>query len=374
MAIISKNPHGLVYLETSNTAWVATEFAIRPDVETNATYTINIILASPGVYILNNDQFQIERIIFLCNPKANPTLIATGSQPDETTEERLTFSPSFFLDKLDLIAQDMPHFRRHNPLKTYPKPEKLAVFTRSFNEDIFIQIFIEHYKKLTAPENIYIIDHGSTERSKYLHDNSGVQVIRIPNKRQGETDLHAPRYISYFQRFLLSHYDWVIFVDCDELLVHREGFVALQAMLPLSPPAKIIQAIRGVEIVMDPDTETELDLQRPISLQRHFMCDAPLYAKPVLTSTPAFWSPGFHRNLDEHSIHVCDDLWLIHLKDVSVNEKARRNQLWQTNIQDIWGSATTAEYVQTKESIVQTFRNRIQAGAETMPQWMQGMF
>ncbi|MDR2690417.1 MAG: glycosyltransferase family 2 protein [Azoarcus sp.] len=366
MALIYKNSGDVVLLKTDSMKETAAAFYIKI---ADNLYPLGLLAKSPGLYAIENDLFQVERIISYSNAETEPSLVIQGSS-GQIGEENLAFSASFFLDKLDLAKQNIPFFAPCTLLPVYPRPGHLAVFTRAFNEDIFLKIFIDHYKKLTDPDNIFIIDHGSTMVSKYLQDESGIQVIRIP---KGQTDdQHAARYFAWFQRFLLSHYEWVISSDCDELLIHREGVDGLKTML--SHPGNIIKCGHGIGVIMDPDSEMEIDLQRPVSQQRRFMYHDPVYAKPALASAPTTWHLGFHQNLDDHLTRVCDDLWLVHLRDVSVDERVRRSHLWADNMRRVWSSSTVEKLRKKQETIAREFRDRIRTEAVPIPEWMRGMF
>jgi hypothetical protein len=368
MALIYKNSGDVVLLKTDSMKETAATFYIKI---VDNLYHLAILMESPGLYAIENNSFQVERIISHSNAKTEPILIIQDSS-GRIREENLVFSASFFLDKLDLARQNIPLYAPAC-LSVYPKPGHLAVFTRAFNEDIFLKIFIDHYKKLTDPDNIFIIDHGSTMVSEYLRDESGIQVIRIP---KGQTDeQHAARYFAWFQRFLLSHYEWVISSDCDELLIHREGIDGLKAMLSPDPSPQIIRCGHGIGVIMDPDAEMEIDLQRPVSQQRRFMYHTPAFAKPILASAPTTWSIGFHHSLDDCLMHAYEDLWLIHLRDVSIGERVRRDHLWAGNLQgSFWSSSTAEKSRQNQESIARNFRDKIHAEAVPIPEWMRGMF
>jgi len=286
-------------------------------------------------------------------------------------EELLYFEPSFFAPHLDLSASES--FPPYN-YAAYERPEKLAVFTHASNEDIFLKTFIDYYSKLTDRQHIYIIDHGSQYRSKWLEAETGCQVIRIP---KGKIDhLNIKRYVEYFQRFLLTQYQWVLHVDSDELLVHKQGPAYLRDQLLNSYKDVSLQASIGLNLIQDPRTESELNLDLPITSQRSHYQIAEGYDKPVLSSVPTTWILGFHKNLMDTRNIVVDELCLVHLAFVSLEERVRRNRLWREY------TLTEADSTFVNQSVRNDGDDQVKAemlamlnkGTIAAPAWLAGQF
>jgi hypothetical protein len=335
----------------------------------------------PGMWLLPDELLCIEQAVRAC--AMDPVLLAVDADGVVHAQENLTFAASFFKDRLDLSAIDALPGWHEAP---YPRPEKLAVFTSAFNEGIFLDIFIRHYSKLVAPGHLYVLDHGSTHISSCLaglYENpqqNKPKVVRIP---RGKIDvLNHIRFVEHFQRFLLQQYEWVIYADCDELLIHRGGPQGLHALLDQTGNAKrIFKCAQGFDVVQDIDQESELDAALPVSRQRHWVKPNTWYAKPLLASMPVSWSPGFHKCLNQHepAHQVCDDLFLLHLKSASLAEEQRRNAAWS-------GDCTAAHAEVGKRfknaagllaggaaSPEESFRAAFK-DCQPLPEWMDGLF
>ena len=92
---------------------------------------------------------------------------------------------------------------------------KSAIFTMVKNEKVFLPIWESYYKKHFSSDDIFILDHNSTEEicleiaKKYNY---------IPIKNPYYDDLWRTEVIKAFQKFLLEIYDFVLFTDADEIL------------------------------------------------------------------------------------------------------------------------------------------------------------
>ena len=85
--------------------------------------------------------------------------------------------------------------------------------TMQFNEEDLLPIFLRHYSQYFKPENIYILDHGS---SKNLIP-SGFNRIYIPREKKfSEMDRNA--LVKNICNGLLGYYDYGMYADCDELI------------------------------------------------------------------------------------------------------------------------------------------------------------
>lgn len=85
--------------------------------------------------------------------------------------------------------------------------------TMQYNERTFLPIFIEHYSKYFSPENIYIVDHGSSENLIPTKFNR----IFIPRRNQF-SELDRLSFVSSICHGLLAYYDYGVYADCDELI------------------------------------------------------------------------------------------------------------------------------------------------------------
>ncbi len=330
---------------------------------------LKVAVRSANVFALISEQFLVERAAM--HAKNGLTVRITDNVSGAVVEESLYFEPSFFAPHLDLSTSES--FPPYN-YAPYEKPGKLAVFTHASNEDIFLKTFIDYYSQLTDRQHIYIIDHGSDYRSQWLSAETGCQVIRIP---KGKIDhLNIKRYVEYFQRFLLTQYQWVLHVDSDELLVHRKGPAYLRDQLLNEYHDVSLQASVGLNLIQDPRTEKVLDLDLPITSQRSHYQVADGYDKPVLSSLPTTWILGFHKNLMDARNIVVDDLCLIHLAFVSLEERVRRNRLWREYKLSEADSTFVNQSVRNDgtEQVKAELLDMLNKGTIAAPAWLSGQF
>jgi len=368
MALIYRNDGGVILLEVSQQVphgSVSLAF-FRNEIE---VISLKIGFRSANLFALISEQFLVERAAI--HAKNGLKLHIVDNASGKIIEEPVHFEPSFFAPHLDLSTSES--FPPYN-YATYQRPEKLAVFTHASNEDIFLKTFINYYSQLTDRQHIYIIDHGSDYHSQWLSAETGCQVIRIP---KGKIDhLNIKRYVEYFQRFLLTQYQWVLHVDSDELLVHKKGPAYLCDELLNQYHDVSLQASIGLNLIQDPRTEKELNLDLPITSQRSHYQVADGYDKPVLSSIPTTWILGFHKNLMDTRNVVVDDLCLVHLAFVSLEERVRRNRLWREY------TLTEADSTFVNQSVRNDGTDQVKAelmdmlskGTIVAPAWLSGQF
>ena len=318
--------------------------------------------------IVRNDFFIIERIAKLF---VDDLTIEINGICDEPIVEKLNFHYTIFKDLIDFSLSEK--FLPFN-YKVYKKPSEIAVFTHACNETIFLEIFLNHYKKFTSVSNLYIIDHGSFFIPEKIKE-SGINIIRIP---KGEVDqLNIKRFVEYFQRFLLTQYNWVIHVDADELIVHEKGIDFLLNELLNKDDKCILKPEIGYEIYQD-EQEEEINLEIPITLQRKLAFRFDNYAKPALSSIPTSYSIGFHDQLDLINMKIIKGLCMIHLANVSIGERIRRNLNWQGYLSSE-GDVSVIDHNsrKTKETEIRREISEMKKNNKQqikIPEWMIGIF
>src|SRR6476619_6562901 len=88
-----------------------------------------------------------------------------------------------------------------------------ALPTMVYNERIFLPIWLRHYSRFFAPEDIYVIDHATTDGST---DAGGF--VRIPVEHPSDDDYWRVEVVEHEQRELLDRYDVVLATDVDEIV------------------------------------------------------------------------------------------------------------------------------------------------------------
>lgn len=276
---------------------------------TNLNFIYQLVHATPAVIHIKYTPKTIHDLI-VNNDINNIELIF---------ENKSSLRESLVVDKKLYTNFDSISYVQQVP---YKKPKKIAAFTHVYNEGIMLKVWINYYGNLIGHENLYIIDHGSTIDFKTKID-SRVNVITIP---RGECDhYNISAYCGYFQRFLLTQYEWIINIDCDEFLVVKDGnvfdIINNHSNCVLTPN-------QAYEILYNFENENVLDYNEMLLKQRHWMVSNDHYKKSCLSSIPTTWGPGFHRCYNDNTF--IDNLYLLHLKYIDTYEYAERNKnIWK---------------------------------------------
>lgn len=204
--------------------------------------------------------------------------------------------------------------------------KKLAVFTIIQNEDFFLEIWLNYYKKFFPVEHIYILNHSSTTESclkllKIAKD-SGVNVV--PVYRDLSFDHSWLRTtVEKFQTFLFQSYDYVVFTEIDEIItpnpaLYGKGLNEYIVEKFESTDAETLRCV-GFNVEHDVKAEAEIDLTKRILSQRFNWRRAFIYDKPIISKVPCRWVNGFHSLAVNHTLPASNDLVLIHLHKMDYN-------------------------------------------------------
>ena len=231
--------------------------------------------------------------------------------------------------------------RSHGP---HPTGNQCALITISYNEKELLPIWHKYYSKFFAAEDIYILDHmstdGSADPSKFP---PGTRVQKWTHANFKMPVGYRSWMIETLQdRFLRFGYKCVLFSDVDELIVpspasYPEGlnqylkkFLANDKLLRVRSTAREIGHMtygNGSEATHEPP----LDWSKPILQQRRYFAYDARYNKPLLTKVPITYRPGFHRTFDfklNDAIFLDKDLVMFHLrsldKDFCMNREVQK--------------------------------------------------
>jgi len=193
----------------------------------------------------------------------------------------------------------------------------LAIVTMVYNEPEFLPVWCRHYPRQTAPEHCYVIDHGSDDGS--TESLGAINRVRIP--RSPQDDETRSTFISHFCESLLSWYDSVIYVDCDEILLPDPDIANSLQDFANTNTAPIVTAT-GLDIIHTPATEPPLDWSHPITIQRTHLRFSSAMCKPVLIRQPVHWVPGFHCTAEPSEFGA--PLFLFHLRYVDLESGLTR--------------------------------------------------
>lgn len=183
--------------------------------------------------------------------------------------------------------------------------KRRAVLTLVRDEATFFPIWLDYYSRFFAPEDIYVLDHQSTDGST---DRGGF--VRIPVEHDDYDMLWMRRMVEEHQRDLFDSYDVVLATDVDEIVAPNPEIGTLRDYIDRFDE-EFVNCL-GYEILHMHETEPSFDPSRPVLEQRSHWFANDGYSKPALSSQPTQWVPGFHQRVDGR-FNPDPDLRLIHL-------------------------------------------------------------
>lgn len=192
--------------------------------------------------------------------------------------------------------------------------KRCAVYTTVHNEKYFLPLWLKYYSELFGMENLYVLDHQSTDGST-----SGLQcnVATVRN----DTLCDAVWLLSVLKRIqknLLEKYEYVIRADADEFVIpDSDKYKNLSHYLDyMRENSMDTICCFGHEVIHKRFEEPPLDWRKSIlAEQRKYWVHIYQYDKPVIASRPMNWTLGVH--YEEGIEHKRDDaLLLVHLHKV----------------------------------------------------------
>ncbi|PIB24006.1 hypothetical protein BFP76_01785 [Amylibacter kogurei] len=161
------------------------------------------------------------------------------------------------------------------------------------DEDFYLPNWYRYYAGQFGEENLFIIDHNSTEASAKSIIPAAKNIVNIPfdtpandknADRRGSFDDQRFAAIGNFVRSLLSYYDCVVFNDTDEIYVadHANGLCGYLDELPEIG----IRSGVGLEIYQHENDAPFDPLQNVFSQRRHYSYRWN-FCKPHILGEPA---------------------------------------------------------------------------------------
>lgn len=173
------------------------------------------------------------------------------------------------------------------------------------DEAVFFPIWREYYGRFFAPEDMYVLDHETTDGST-----DGDGFVRIPVTHD-RVDMRWLRdTIQAKQNELIERYDVVLVTDVDEIVAPRPDTGTLGDYIDRFD--KRFVNCTGYELLHQKDTEAPYDPSRPILSQRGSWFPNWAYSKPILAREAMDWHLGFHARMDGEA-DFDETLHLIHL-------------------------------------------------------------
>ncbi len=192
-----------------------------------------------------------------------------------------------------------------------------AAVTMVYNEDMFLPLWRRYYGSQFGETCCYVIDHGSDDGSTSSLGN--VNVVRIP--RSPMHDKKRANFVSNFCSGLLEWYDSVVYSDVDEFLIpDPDKYSSLSDFTLKLQTGTTVTAI-GLNVTHLPDSDPPLDLTKSILGQRQWARFVFSMCKPLVTTVPIRWVPGFHSS-DQPTIF--DRLYLFHLHHFDLPSSLKR--------------------------------------------------
>lgn len=193
-----------------------------------------------------------------------------------------------------------------------------AVVTMAHNEKVFLPIWWRYYSQFFHPEDIYILDHETSDGST-----SGPGFVRVPlSYPVVDWGWHRDM-LQAQQHHLIEHYNVVLCTDVDEFVSPDPRTGNLRDYIDEFSGDFV--NCRGYELLHLKDSEPAIDLSRPILEQRSYWYFNPAYSKPLLARVPMQWHGGLHSRVDGQ----CRDdlnLYLIHLHRMDYDVCAERHR------------------------------------------------
>jgi hypothetical protein len=189
--------------------------------------------------------------------------------------------------------------------------KKVAVFTIVKNESFFLPIWIKHYSKFFNKEDLYVLDHQSTDDSTI---NLDVNVVQVTNDLAFDHQWLVDT-VKNFQVKLLDSYECVIFAESDELLYSTDmPFTEFVNKFIDSDDSYL--TCEGYEMIQNLENEIPLTPNNLIMPNRNYWFRTTMYDKTLISKIPLDWEWGFHSvsgktnkfgsNLFMCHLHRCD--------------------------------------------------------------------
>jgi hypothetical protein len=213
-------------------------------------------------------------------------------------------------------------------------PRSRSLVTMVHNEPVFLPIWLGYYSRFFRPEDIYVLDNDTTDRSTVRGG-----FVRIPVSHGCVDQAWTLRTIQRLQHQLAQRYDVVVVCDVDEIIAPVPERGTLGEYLDRIDEEWV--NCLGYEILHMRD-EPPLDPTRPILDQRGHWYINTAYDKAAIATVPLNWRLGFHGRADG-ALNPDPDLRLIHLHRVDYGiclerHRLRRRRRWAPEDLELgWG-------------------------------------
>jgi len=168
-----------------------------------------------------------------------------------------------------------------------------AIFTIVKNEQVFLPIWIKHYKNFFDKDDIFILDHESNDGST---SNLDVNIIKI-HHNLGFDHAWLVNQVQSMQKQLLDTYETVLFAEADELIYTLHDTL-YNTIIDFKNSQDLVQHCIGYEIMQNIEEENSIaNVIKNCNIFEHrkyWFRSAAHYDKPLLTKIPLKYCAGFH--------------------------------------------------------------------------------
>lgn len=192
--------------------------------------------------------------------------------------------------------------------------------TFAYNETFYLPRWIEYYSNQLGAQNLYIIDHGSTDLS--THNLKGVNLVRVP--RSGYNEVQRIECASELFNSLLEFYDAGFVSDADEFIVADPAKYKNLSDFAAKTPSDALTCV-GVDLFHIRSSEPAFVSHLPILGQRRHVMFNSWMCKRSFSRRPIRFGGGFHTS--DLPIHFDEDLFLIHTKNFDYDFRLVRQSL-----------------------------------------------
>ncbi|MEL7213808.1 MAG: hypothetical protein AAGK92_14180 [Pseudomonadota bacterium] len=241
----------------------------------------------------------------------------------------------------------------------------LAFLTMVRDDDFFLRLWVNHYRQIVEPENLFILFDGQDQDIPDFA--ADCRTIRLPQAVHAEGwDDNRWAMLSDIASGLTRVYDRVVVNDVDELIViDPDHPVGLRDYI-LDHPADVISPF-ALEVVHRTDVQPDpFDAERPLLSQRPHVRINASYCKPCITSVPLRWSLGGHYS-SHPELYLDRNLYLFHLRyfdrEMLLSRQAQRNQVVSADTNAITGSIAGDGWSKPSAKMQEFLESFIKAGA-----------
>jgi hypothetical protein len=225
----------------------------------------------------------------------------------------------------------------------------ITIYTITYNEEIVLPFFIEHYRKNFPNCRIVIYDNESTDSTVEIAKKNNCEVILYNTNNQ----ISDRTYLDIKNNcWLNSKTHWNIICDCDEFCDITEHKIIEEDKKNVS-----IINLSGYDMVNLSDDENSIQIRELTNgYKNNFYNKSLIFNKEKILSIN--YEPGCHKANPIGVINYSDvDFKLLHYKYIGMNYLVLRYELFENRLSDEnkklgWG----VHYRQTKEKILEHYK------------------